>query len=313
MRAIALGVLAVLALAPAVLAQARETAGLVTEIKIGKGTAEEKPATGDWRAAGPLQALRAGDQVRASNDATLVVVLSGGRGTVRVTAQNSPWSVPAVTADGKAEKAGAMIASSMGFLAGGTKEPPKAVLSTRAGAGPPEILTPRSGVVLADALAFEWMGSQFSRYTVRLTSPAGVVMERKGVVGARLAYPADVARLEPGVTYTLQVEAAGQPVQESRFQIVEPARAAALRDEIAQLEASMAGASVNSLAIVKAGALAKAGPVHDARRLRVLAARAKDPDEPTLHTMLGTLYMATGLERQAAEAFDEAKFLLSAR
>lgn len=311
MRVIGLVVVAVLAMAPAVLAQARETAGLVTEIKVGKGKAEIKPADGAWRAAGPLQALRAGDQVRASEDATLVVVLSGGRGTMKVNAQNSPWSVPAIAADGKAQKAQAMIASSLGYLSGGTKEAPKAVLSTRAGAGPPEILTPRNGPVLGDALAFEWMGSQFSRYTVRVISPSGVVLERKGVVGARLAYPTDVARLEPGVSYTLQVEAVGQPVQETRFEVVAPARAAAVRDELAQLEASLgAGASPTSIAVVKAGALASTGLVHDAR-LVVLAALVKDPDEPTLHTVLGALYMATGLQRQAAEAFDEGNFLLS--
>lgn len=310
MKAIWLVVLAMVVTAPAVLAQARETAGLVSEIKVGKGKVEVKPANGDWRAAGPLQALRAGDQVRALDDATLVVVLSGGRGVVKVSAQNSPWSVPAVAADGKAQKAQAVVAGSFGFLSSGTKEPPKAVLSTRAGGGPPEILTPRNGAVLSDTLAFEWMGSQFSRYTVRVTAPSRVVLERKGVVGARLPYPPDAARLEPGVRYTLQVEAVGQPVQESRFEVLDPARAAAVRDELAQLEDALgAGASVNSVAVVKAGALASAGLLHDAR-LAILAALAKDPDEPTLHTLLGTLYMATGLERQAAEAFEEAKFLL---
>jgi hypothetical protein len=311
MRAIWLVMLAVLATAPAVLAQARETAGLVTEIKLGKGKAEVKPAAGDWRAAGPLLALRAGDQVRAADDATLVVVLSGGRGIVKVTAQNSPWIVPMVTGDGKVQKAQTAINASLTFLGNGTKEAPNAVLSTRAVAGPPEILSPRAGPVMGEPLAFEWMGSQFSRYTVRVTAPSGVVLERKGVVGARFTYPAEAARLAPGVTYTLQVEAVGQPVQQTTFEIVTPARAAALKDELAQLEASVgAGAPATSLAVMKAGALAGAGLMHDAR-LVVLAALAKDPDEATLHTILGTLYMATGLQRQAAEAFDEGKFLLS--
>jgi hypothetical protein len=311
MKTLWLVVLAVLAAAPAVRAQTRETAGLVSEIKVGKGKAEVKPANGDWRAAGPLQALRAGDQVRASDDAAVVVVLSGGRGIVKITAQNSPWAVPAAGADGKAQKAQALIAGSLGFLTSATKEAPKAVLSTRSVGRPPQILTPRSGAVLGDTLAFEWMGSQFSRYTVRVTAPSGVVLERKGVVGARLAYPTDAGRLEPGVTYTLQIEAVGQPVQESRFEVLDPARAAAVRDELAQLEASLgSGATANSIAVVKAGALASAGLVHDAR-LTILAALAKDPDEPTLHTILGTLYVATGLERQAAEAFDEARFLLN--
>ena len=307
------GVLAVgvIAAAPAVLAQARETAGLVTEIKVGKGKVEVKSAAADWRAAGPLQALRAGDQVRATDDASVVAVLSGGRGTVKVTAQNSPWTVPAVTGDSKAQKAQALVAASMGFLAGGVKEPPKAVLSTRAIAGPPEILTPRRGpVLLGDDLVFEWMGSRFSRYTVRVTSPAGVVLEKKGVVGARLAYPPDAPALKPGVGYTLQVEALGQPPQASTFEVLDPARSASVREALAQLEASLgAGVSASSVAVMKAGALASEGLLHDARSV-VLAGLAKDPDEPTLHTILGNLYAQTGLDRQAAESLDEARFLL---
>ena len=69
MRVIAVVMLAGLAIPGLVVAQARETAGLVTEIKLGKGKADVKPAGGDWRAAAPLQALRAGDQVRASDRA----------------------------------------------------------------------------------------------------------------------------------------------------------------------------------------------------------------------------------------------------
>jgi hypothetical protein len=308
----ALVALAVMAGAPAPgFAQTRETAGLVTEIKIGKGKAEVKPSSGDWRPAGPLQSLRAGDHVRASDDATLVVVLSGGRGTMKVNAQNSPWAVPAAASDSKAQKAQAVVASSMGFLSRDVKEPPKAVLSTRAGGGPPEILTPRNGPVLGDAMVFEWMGSQFSRYVVRISGPAGVVVEKKGVVGARFAYPADAPALEPGVRYMFQVEAVGQPVQTSTFEILAPARAIDVRAGLGQLEASLGvGASANSVTVLQAGALASAGLLHDARVI-VLAALARDPDEPTLHTILGNLYMQTGLERQAAEAFDEAKFLLS--
>ena len=63
-------------------APAGETAGMVGEVKRGKGRVELKPAAGaDWRAVRPLAALRAGDALRATEDAAVVVVLSGGRGT----------------------------------------------------------------------------------------------------------------------------------------------------------------------------------------------------------------------------------------
>jgi Tfp pilus assembly protein PilF len=57
-------------------------------------------------------------------------------------------------------------------------------------------------------------------------------------------------------------------------------------------------------------ALGADGLVHDAR-LILVAALTKDPDEPTLHLLLGTLYETTGLRDQAAEAFDEARFLMT--
>ena len=56
--------------------------------------------------------------------------------------------------------------------------------------------------------------------------------------------------------------------------------------------------------------LAEQGLFHDAR-LAVVAALVKDPDEPTLHTLLGHLYQKVGLAQQAAESFDEAQFLLT--
>jgi lipoprotein NlpI len=82
-----------------------------------------------------------------------------------------------------------------------------------------------------------------------------------------------------------------------------PARARAVR-------ALGAGTSPNSLAMARAGYLAEIGLLHDAR-LTVLAALARDPDEPVLHTLLGTLYTQTGLPRQASAAFDAAQSLMT--
>lgn len=80
---------------PCVRAQAPETVGVVTEIKIGAGVVEVKSGGVDWRVAVPLNALRAGDQIRAGADASVVILLTGGRGTVRIEARNSPYAVPA--------------------------------------------------------------------------------------------------------------------------------------------------------------------------------------------------------------------------
>jgi hypothetical protein len=285
---------------------------MITEIKTGRGTVEVKPVSAEWRAATPLSALRVGDQVRAAGDATAVVLLTGGRGTVRVAMANSPYTVTAGHADDSAaQKARALLTASLGFLAAGSKEQPKAVLSTRSAARRPEILTPRDGPVLPDSLAFEWLGSQFSRYTVRILDPSGVVVERKGVVGARLLYPPDAPPLRPGVRYRFQVEALGHPPYEAWFEIVDAGRAAAVKAALQQLEDSLGtGVSPSSLAAVRVGALAAEGLFHDAR-LVALAAVSRDPDEPALHMLVGNLYLKTGLPQLAAESFDEARFLMS--
>src|SRR5512144_353839 len=135
--------------------QSAETAGVITEIKVGRGNVEVKAPGADWRPAAPLNALRAGDQVRAAGDATAVVLLAGGRGTVRVDAKSSPYTVAGAQADDTtAQKAKTLLSASLGFLSSGAKEPPKAVLSTRGGPRRPEILTPRNGPVLPESVEF---------------------------------------------------------------------------------------------------------------------------------------------------------------
>lgn len=308
------GLAVAIALAPAPgRGQGGESVGMITEIKVGRGRVEVKPAgSPDWRVAGPFLALRAGDTVRATENASVVVLLTGGRGTVKVDAARSPLVVTAgPPGAGKIEKARTLVEGSLGFLTASAKQPPKAVLATRAVGRPPVILTPRDGLVLPGPLAFEWLGSQFSRYTVRITGPSGVVLEKKGVIGARFDYPPDAPALAPGVRYTLEVLSPNHPPQATRFEVTDADRARRLRQSLTDTEEALGPAvSPNTLPAVRAGILAGEGLIHDAR-LAVLAALAKDPDEPTLHTLLGNLYLKAGLPEQAAESLDEAQFLLA--
>jgi hypothetical protein len=299
------------ALAPPALAQTAETVAVITEIKPGRGRVEVKPAAGgDWRPARPLLALRAGDVVRTTENAIAVVLLSGGRGTTRVEGAGGSFTVPGVGAAGQGQKAKALVEASLGFLAGTTKESSQAVLATRSVARPPVIVSPRNGRLLPEALAFEWLGSRFTRYTVRVIGPAGPVVERREVTGARWEYPADAPALSPNARYTLQVTAVGHPPQEAWFELVGSERVRAVAGDLAGLEQEL-GASVSptSRAVLRAGLLAREGLLHDARRV-VVTALAADRDEPTLHLLLGDLYTRTGLTDLAAESFDEAQFLL---
>lgn len=300
-----------LGLAAPALAQTAETAAVVTEIKPGRGRVEVRPAAGgDWRPARPLLALRAGDVIRTTDNASVVVLLSGGRGTARIEGAAGSFTVPGAAAAGPGQKAKALVEASLGFLAGTTKESSQAVLATRSVARPPVIVSPRNGPMMPEGPAFEWLGGRFTRYTVRVVGPNGPVVERREVTGARWEYPADAPALSPKVRYTLQVTAVGHPTQEAWFELVDPERARAVAGDLASLEQEL-GASVSptSRAVLRAGLLARAGLLHDARRV-VVAALAADRDEPTLHLLLGDLYTRTGLGDLAAESFDEAQFLL---
>lgn len=291
--------------------QGGEVAGVITEIKLGRGRVEVRPAgSADWRPAGPLQALRAGDAVRATENAVAVVVLTGGRGSVRVEAAGSPYRVPApAAAEGATQKALQLLQASLGFLSGSAKESPTAVLATRGVSRPPVLLGPRNGPVLPDALTVEWQGSRLARYTLRIAGPRGLVLERAELTGSRFDYPADAPRLASGVRYTVQVIARGHPPQEAWFEVVEAARAQAVRQDLAGLDQTLGpAASPSTRAAVRVGFLASQGLLHDAR-LALTSALAKDRDEPTLHLLLGHLYGKLGLAEQAAEAYEEAQFL----
>ena len=101
------------------------------------------------------------------------------------------------------------------------------------------------------------------------------------------------------------------PPQEAHFEVVDAGRAQSIRQDLKEIEAGLGPTvSPNTLTALRVGVLASEGLIHDAR-LGVLAALAKDPDEPTLHMLLGNLYLSAGLAEQAAESFDEAQFLLT--
>jgi hypothetical protein len=308
---VSLGLGALLGLAAPADAQTGETAAVITEIKPARGRVEVKPAmSGDWRPARPLLALRAGDVVRTTENASAVVLLSGGRGTVRVEGAAGALTVPGMTATGQGQKAKALVDASLGSLAGTTKESSQAVLATRSMGRPPVILSPRNGRVLPEALAFEWLGSRFNRYTVRLVGPNGPVVDRREVTGPRWEYPADAPALAPSVRYTLQVTGASQPTQEAWFEVVDATRARAIAGDLTSLEQELgAAAPPTSRAVMRAGLLAREGLLHDARRV-VVAALDGDRDEPTLHLLMGDLYTRIGLTDLAAESFDEAQFLM---
>jgi hypothetical protein len=112
----------------------REVAGMITEIHVGRGQVEVRSAdSGRWRPATPLLTLRDGDTVEATRDAWVVIVLTGGRGSVRVDDATAPFIVSAFVMDrGPLSKGLKILEASFDFLST-TKELPLGVLGTRGG------------------------------------------------------------------------------------------------------------------------------------------------------------------------------------
>jgi hypothetical protein len=311
-RALVWLVAAMLATTPVAIAQVRDVGAMITEIKAGRGRIEVRgPGASEWRPAGPLLALKVGDTLRATEDAAAVVVLAGRRGTVQVDAASSPFLVTAAPAESKLQKAFLLLEGGLGFLGSNPRETTKPVLSTRSMARPPVILSPRSGPVMPDTLQFEWQGYQFARYTIRVSGPSGIVLERPGVTGARFAYPTEAPPLVAGATYTLELYSGQTRVDATQFEVADRQRVEDVRRDVREVDQALGpSVSPSSRAVVEAGVLASRGFYHDARSV-VVAALVADSDQPSLHALLGDLYARTGLQREADEAHDQARLLVT--
>jgi hypothetical protein len=310
MRPCWLAVFVVLIAASPSRAESPEIAGVITELKPGNGAVEVRAAgAAEWRPAAPLQALRPGDAVRASGNATAVALLAGGRGSVTVQAANSPYSVPPLPAgDSAARKGAALLRKSLGILSTTRIDPTYVKMGTRSLKQPPVILSPRNGPVLPGELHVEWSGIPDRRYKVTVFDPAGAPVRRASVQGSATTFPAAPV-LSPGTRYLVHVLPGSPPPEEAWFEILNAADAEAARQELADLErAAGPNVSKSTLAVLRAGALAERNLLSDARRT-VLAALKSDPDEPALHLLLGDLYKRMGLKDQAAETFEEAAIL----
>jgi hypothetical protein len=127
------------------------------------------------------------------------------------------------------------------------------------------------------------------------------VWEQTSLPRRPFAYPASAPPLAAGTRYAWSVEAGGQPVQRAEFEVVEASEAARILAMVAELSPGPVASGGGTAALLRAGLFVQ------------LAAIAADPDEPTLHQLLGQVYAATGLNELAAQELDEAEFLARPR
>jgi hypothetical protein len=296
-------------------AWAAEPVAVITEIRVGKGEVRVKRAgEADWKAPQPLLSLRPGDQVRVAGDAQAVLVFTGGRGSQTVSSANSPLTVQAPTGQTGAEQVRTLLANVTQFLLGQQKEQTYQSLSVRSIRQPPVILSPRETRLLPGPVTFEWSGSELLRYEIRVLGPQGALLWKETNLARQpLAYPTSAPPLPEGVRHVWELGAKGFPPQRASFEILSNSEASRLQNTLALLQGGMqAGYPKNTVTLMRAALFFREGLYHEARR-ELQAAITAEPDEPTLHLLLGQVYDRTGLKDLARQEFDEAQFLSTSK
>lgn len=136
--------------------------GMVAQVNAARGTVEVLPeGSTQWTPARPLLALRAKDTIRATADASVLVILSGEARTTKIDSTNSPFVVPAIRPDlARSKKVMLLLRTTIDYLSASTRDKLAPVLVTRHTSVLSTILSPRNGPVLPGPLIFEWSVSQ---------------------------------------------------------------------------------------------------------------------------------------------------------
>ena len=291
------------------LAWAADPVAVMTEIRARHGEVRVKfVGEAEWRLPEPLLALRPGDQVRASGDGQAVLVFVGARCAQVVSRANSPFVIQNPTGASGSEALTTMLANIAQFLLGQRREPTYQPLVVRGAlAPPPVILSPRKTRLLPGPVAFEWHGPDRLRYDIRVFGPEGLLWSQTEVPVKPLPYPESAPALLPGVWYAWELEPRGYPAQRAEFELLTPSEAARVRASLDLLRpGALAGYPRNTIVLMRAGFLLQEGLLDGAQR-ELLAAIASDPEESTLHELLGRVYERLGLRDLAAGEFAAAR------
>ena len=285
-------------------AQSQDAVAVITELKLNRGDVQVRlPGKNNSERAGVLQSLAPGARLTATKDAVAVVLFTDGSKTVTVNEKNSPYDVAAAPAKSQGNPLG-QVAS---LLLGKKPPPTYTALATRGAKKPPTLLSPRNTKLLSEAPTLQWMGMEQQPGTVRLYSPEGPIWSAENIALTQIKLPANAAPLKPGVEYTWSLEKKGFPPEKASFKILRVDEAKDIQGRLASLQQA-AGASPTTLAILKSALLISNELYHDAREVLTEAVKS-DPDEPTLHFLLGDVYDKTGLKTLAADEYGEAEFL----
>jgi hypothetical protein len=139
---------------------------------------------------------------------------------------------------------------------------------------------------------------------ITVYNESGVHWQSDITDASSLAYPADAPALTPGVSYSWTLETTDPMVSPplrttaAFFEVIAPADVAALDKELAQIDAEKPGEVTYRL--MRASLFFDRGLVEDAID-ETETALASDPDNASLHAILGRLYAETGRTQEAMQ------------
>lgn len=309
-RLLILGAL-LMVIAPAVLwAQSQEAVAVITELKLNRGDIQIRAAGNKTpERAAVLQSLYAGAQIQVSKDASVVILFTDGMRTVRVDEKNSPFEIKAP--QGKESQASGRVKEVASLLLGKKKPPTYVPLAVRGATQPPTLLSPRNTKLMSDSPTLQWMGMDRQPGTVKVYGPEGLVWSAENIALTQIRYPSAAPRLKPGVEYSWVIEKKGFPPEKAPFKLLTAQEAQAVQQRMTSLNRAE-GVSKTTLSILRASLLVSQELFHEAREILTEAANA-DPDEPTLHFLLGEVYEKIGLKNLALDEYSEAEFLAKKR
>ena len=160
---------------------------------------------------------------------------------------------------------------------------------------------PKSSEKRRPSIGWGWI---INRPQLNVFGPAGVIWRAENVNLTKIAYPTSPA-LAARISIRLGLEK--EFPASRRLSNFPAAEALAIQDQLAELT-SLGGLSKTTLAVLKANFLMSRDLFHEAREI-LLEGTAADPDEPTLHFVLGELYDKIGLRSLATEEYGAAEFL----
>ena len=284
--------------------QGEEVVAVITELKFNKGDIQiRRPGTAKTERPAILQSLYQGSTLQVFKDATAMILFTDSMRTVRVEENNSPFEIKPAAKTGQAADRFKDVANSVL----GKKSAPNLVPLTVRGKSRPTLLTPRQTKLLGPTPRFEWMGIEGQPSTIKVFGPRGIVWTLENVAVSQLDYPSSAPALQPGEQYSWSLEQTGVATDKTTFTLVFPDESRAVQEQLTELGR---GDTLprTTLAVVKGSFLISRGLYHDAREILLEAARA-DPQEPTLHFLLGEVYEKTGIRNLAQEEYSQARLL----